>query len=266
LIQFTGANIVKVQSLDSVTNQDRSLAVSGILTITTLNPSGGVYGTTSGPVSQVNRFTNYSGTSTTFGNIVALGTGSCNVLYAAVSRSFVAGDVSFEQLTQGLFAAPGAFGAAGTPSMVISFADCAGAFDSCSGLVEAAGGVLNVGGQLPVANGIADVAQAGQAVQAGINNFRIFVQGNGPNLAPGAGGTSVVPGTPSGLLKVDMQIDFTVHAGLWVNQQNTVFVISGGTPAGIGKNPIPMLGEVLCFEDACPGDRRADFVDLRGNG
>src|SRR5207253_8584374 len=27
----------------------------------------------------------------------------------------------------------------------------------------------------------------------------------------------------------------------------------------------PMLGEVLCFEDMCPMDRRADFVDLRGN-
>ena len=44
-----------------------------------------------------------------------------------------------------------------------------------------------------------------------------------------------------------------------------MFVISGGTPAGIGKNPSPMLGEVLCFEDSCPADRRADFVDLRGD-
>ena len=87
-------------------------------------------------------------------------TGGCNVLYAAVSRSFVAGDVSFEQLTEGLFPAPSAFGAAGTPSMVISFADCSGAFDVCSG--EPTGSVtINVGGILPVADGFADVAQSG---------------------------------------------------------------------------------------------------------
>ena len=72
-------------------------------------------------------------------------------------------------------------------------------------------------------------------------------------------------GDPAGLLKVDMQIDYTGYSGLAVNEQNTVFVISGGTPAGIGKNPSPMLGEVLCFEDGCPADRRADFVDLRGD-
>ncbi|MFY9556231.1 MAG: hypothetical protein WAV47_16080, partial [Blastocatellia bacterium] len=32
-----------------------------------------------------------------------------------------------------------------------------------------------------------------------------------------------------------------------------------------GKNPSPMVTEVLCFEDICPADRRADFVDLRGD-
>jgi hypothetical protein len=63
-----------------------------------------------------------------------------------------------------------------------------------------------------------------------------------------------------------MQIDFTLHSGIAVSEEGTVFVISGGTPAGIGKNPSPMLGEILCFEDACPMDRRGDFVDLRGNG
>jgi hypothetical protein len=148
--------------------------------------------------------------------------------------------------------------------MIISFADCSGAFDVCSG--NATGGVtVNVGGILPVADGFADVAQSGLTRTPGVNNFRIFAQGNGPDLAPPTGGTAIVPGTPSGLLKVDMQIDYTAHSGLAVNQQNTVFVISGGTPAGIGKNPSPMLGEVLCFEDGCPADRRADFVDLRGN-
>src|SRR5262249_55695456 len=111
-----------------------------------------------------------------------------------------------------------------------------------------------------------DVAQAGLTRTPGVNNFRVFVLGNGPDIRPAAGGTSVVPGTPASVLKVDMQIDFTLHSGITVNEEGTVFVISGGTPAGIGKNPSPMLGEILCFEDMCPMDRRADFVDLRGNG
>ncbi len=118
----------------------------------------------------------------------------------------MAGDVSFEQLTEGLFPAPSAFGAAGTPSMVISFADCSGVFDICSG--EATGSVsVNVGGTIPAADGFADVAQSGLTRTPGVNNFRIFVLGNGPDLRPAAGGTAVVPGTPSTLLKVDMQID-----------------------------------------------------------
>src|SRR6185436_11309302 len=90
----------------------------------------GTYGTASGPAPQVNSFTNYSGTATTFGNIVALASGSCNVLYAAVSRSSVATDDAGTQATEGLFANPSALGA--TPSMIISFADCAGGFDSCT--------------------------------------------------------------------------------------------------------------------------------------
>ena len=71
---------------------------------------------------------------------------------------------------------------------------------------------VNVGGILPVADGFADVAQAGLTRTPGVNNFRIMVQGNGPNLAPPAGGTAVVPGTPSGLLKIDMQIDYTGYS------------------------------------------------------
>src|SRR6185369_8256031 len=96
--------------------------------------------------------------------------------------------------------------------------------------------------------------------------FRIFVEGDGPDLAPAAGGTAIVPGTPNGLLRIaGFQVDYTIHSGLTVSEEGTVFVISGGTPAGIGKNPSPMLGEVLCFEDMCPMDRRADPVDLRGD-
>src|SRR5262249_24491197 len=206
--------------------------------------------------SQVNRFTNYSGNSTTFGNIVALASGNCNVLYAAVSRSAVATDDAGTQLTEGLFANPAALGA--TPSMVISFADCAGAFDACSGLV----GTINLGGQIPVADGVADVATVGQALSAGVNNFRVFVLGNGPDIRTGAGTTAIVT---SSTLKVDMQIDFAGQGGITVDENATVYVISGAEPAGVGKSPSPMLGEILCFEDQCPADRRADFVDFRGD-
>src|SRR5689334_3559949 len=268
LIQFTGGAIFKALPIPHVPAVDCALRSTRVV------PSIPTVGLTSvTPLSSASvRVTNYSsgapgaaGTITPlFGDVVALATGGGNTVYAAVSRSFVPGDVSFEQLTEGLFPAPAAFGALGTPSMVISFADCSGSFDVCSG--EATGSVItNVGGIIPIADGFADGPQAGITVTRGVNNFRIFVQGNGPNLAPPAGGTGVVPNTPTGLLKVDMQVDYTGYSGLWVNQEGTVFVISGGTPAGIGKNPSPMLGEILCFADSCPADRRADFVDLRGD-
>ena len=274
LIQFTGGAIFKAAEVCRTTACTVDLGITRInRTINlipdppTLNSWNGIGAGAGQPLTANGvRNTNYGGgNSNTFANIVSLASGGCNVLYAAVSRSFVAGPPSFEQLTMSLFPAPTAFGAAGTPSMVISFADCSGLFDVCSG--QATGSVsVNVGGILPVADGIADVAQAGTTRSPGVNNFRIFVQGAGPSLAPAAGGTAVVPGTPSNLLSiVDLQIDYTAHSGLAVNEQNTVFVISGGTPAGIGKNPSPMLGEVLCFEDGCPADRRADFVDLRAD-
>ena len=164
LIQFTGGAIFKAAPLTHVPGEECSLRSTRVV------PSIPTVGLTSvTPLSSSSvRVTNYSsgrpgqaGTLTPlFGNIVAIATGGCNVVYAAVSRSFVAGDVSFEQLTQGLFPAPSAFGTAGTPSMIISFADCSGAFDICSG--EAGGSVqTNVGGILPIADGFADVAQAG---------------------------------------------------------------------------------------------------------
>ena len=192
-----------------------------------------------------------------FGNIVSITNGPCNTIYAAIARSFVPGDVSFDQLTMGLFSNPSALGP--TPSMIISFADCAGGFDGCSGITEGSV-VTNVGGTLPIRDHFADGPAAGVATVAGVNNFRVFALGNGPDIRTGTSAI-VTPNT----LKVDMQIDYTAYSGLAVNEQNTVFVISGGTPAGIGKNPSPMLGEVLCFEDGCPADRRADFVDLRGD-
>jgi hypothetical protein len=225
--------------------------------------SGGIslssaQGTTAAPILSAAgyRLTNYSGPATTFGNVVALDAGPCNVLYAAVARSFVSTDDAGTQITEGAFTNPSALGA--TPSMVISFADCSGAFDLCTSPAS------GFAGQLPVADGFADVAANGLTRTSGVNNFRVFALGNGPDIRPAAGQTSAI--ATSTTLKVDMQIDFTLHSGLAVDENGTVYVISGGTPAGIGKNPSPMVTEVLCFEDQCPMDRRADFVDLRGNG
>src|SRR5262249_1814837 len=123
LIQRTGGNIVKVTSTDRTvkigTNsgwQDRSLATSGFQTFTTLNPTLAAYGTARGTVNQVidgftvtqiNTFTNYSGTSFLFGNIMALACGPCNTVYAAVARSLEPGDDQFTQATEGFFSTAG---------------------------------------------------------------------------------------------------------------------------------------------------------------
>ncbi|HMG35363.1 MAG TPA: hypothetical protein VKM94_15595 [Blastocatellia bacterium] len=256
LIGLGGANIVKVQSLDTPTNQDRSLATATFQLITNLNPPNRRYPDTSGPPTQINRFTNYSGTSTTFGNIVALAIGQCNSLYAAVARSFVAGDDQGTQSTEGLFTNPSALGP--TPSMVISFADCSGRLDACSTLPAAP----NLG-IIPSPDGLADSSDLLIPATPGVNNFRVFVLGNGPDIRSLASTNNIIT---TFTLKIDMQIDFTAHAGLAVDQNRTVYVISGGEPAGVGKSPSPSLGEILCFEDTCPADRRADFVDLRSDG
>src|ERR1044072_8873291 len=267
LIQFTGGAIFKAAPIPHVPGVGCALRSTRVVVGI---PTVGLTSVT--PLSSASaRVTNYSsgspgaaGTITPlFGNVASITTGPCNVLYAAVARSFRAADDGFTQNTEGRFTAPAAF-TSGTPSMIISFADCSGAFDVCSG--ETAGAVnTNVGGTLPVADGFSGAATASAARTLGVNNFRIFVQGNGPDLAPAVGGTAIVPGTPSGLLKVDMQIDYTAHSGIVVSGEGTVFVISGGTPAGIGTNPSNLTGEILCFEDMCPMDRRADFVDLRGD-
>ncbi|PYS25952.1 MAG: hypothetical protein DMF72_00165, partial [Acidobacteria bacterium] len=203
--------------------------------------------------------TNYSGTSTTFGNIVAINAGPENVIYAAVSRSFNAADDAGTRATEGLFTNPAALGA--TPSMVISFADRAGAFDICSGVPTPPG--PNVGGILPIADGVADVAQPPLAPVAGVNNFRVFVLGNGPDIRPVTPATS--PIVTSQTLKMNMQVDYSIHAGIVTDETGTVFVLSGAAPAGSGSNPSPSLGEMLAFPDQLPADRRADFIDLRGD-
>ena len=256
LRNFTGSNIVKITSVDNPVGgasgwQDRSLATSGILTLATLTPSGGVYGTTSGPVNQVNRFTNYSGASTTFGNVAALAAGPNGSLYAAVARSFEVTDTLAVQDTAGLFTNPPALGP--TPAMVISFADARGAFDLCTSPLA------GTPGSLPVADGIADAAEAGLTLVPGVNNFRVFALGTGPDVRGHIAGA-----TASNTLQVDFQVDGTIYSGLVVDEAAQVYLVSGGTPAAVGRDPSPGLGEILTFPDKQPFDRRADVVDLRG--
>jgi hypothetical protein len=258
LANLTGANIVKITSVDQPGVggfQDRSLATSGFATLTTLNPLNGNYGSPSGPTKQISRVTNYSGTSTTFGNIVALAAGPNNIPYAALARSFVPTDPAATQNTEGLFANPPELGP--TPSMIISFADTTGAFDRCSGIIPS---TLQVTGTLPVADGFADVALSGLPLQAGVNNFRAFVLGNGPDVRG-----HLIGATPANTLKMDFQVDATVYAGLAVDEEAKVYLISGGTPAGVGRDPSPERGEILVFPDQQLFDRRADFIDLRGD-
>ncbi|HJQ69266.1 MAG TPA: hypothetical protein VKA70_09850, partial [Blastocatellia bacterium] len=264
LIQFTGAAIFKATELPRAAGDPGVCGTPGrinrsIPLIATPPTLGSAAGTSGSPALTVagSRLTNYSGNATTFGNVTAITAGACNTLYAAVSASFQPGAVSFEQLTQGLFTNPAALGA--TPSMIISFADCSGAFDTCS--IGPAGSAIF--GVIPIGDGFADGGSFNAIRVPGVNNFRVFVLGNGPDIRPPAGQTSLI--VTAGTLKVDMQIDYTLHSGIAVSEEGTVFVISGGTPAGVGKNPSPMVTEILCFEDMCPMDRRADFVDLRGD-
>ena len=87
------------------------------------------------------------------------------MLYAALARSFVATDDALTRNTEGLFSNPAALGP--TPSMIISFADAAGRFDSCTNGTGT--------GILPIGDGIADAATAGNPVTPGVNIFRVFV-------------------------------------------------------------------------------------------
>ena len=243
LINMTGANIVKIAPAG--TNQTRSLATNGFDTLTTLNPVNGLYPNASGPIGQLNHFTNYSGTSTFFGNIAAIAAGPSNVLYAAVARSHNSRDSAADQSTEGPFTNTSKLGS--TPSMIISFAD-------------SLGGVNNCNAALTVADGIADVISNKGALIAGVNNFQTFAMGNGPDRR----NTLAAFGTKKNTQKIDFQVDYTIYAGLSVDEEGKVYVVSGGTPAGIGSNPSPGRGEILLFPDDTPYDRRADYVDQRG--
>jgi hypothetical protein len=270
LENFTGANITKISSYDLPREdgwQDRAVVVRAnpLMFLNTLSPANGIYGLSRAPVlnftePQVNLITNYSGMSPTFGNIASLATGPNNILYAALARSLVPTDKDETQKTEGLFVNPDALGP--TPAMIISFADTSGAFDSCSipDSVSLNSTSAFPPGTVPIGDGIADVAKAGLPLVPGVTNFRAFVLGNGPDVR----GT-LVSTTISDTLQMDLQIDYTIYSGLAVDEESKVYVISGGTPAGVGLNPSPSRGEILLFSDAQPFDRRADYIDLRGN-
>ncbi|MGH9822289.1 MAG: hypothetical protein ACREDR_03370, partial [Blastocatellia bacterium] len=281
LVGFTGGNIIKVTSLDDPLGfntgnqwQDRSLAVNQFLTLTSLTqlqppPVGGGPATESGAIAkQANLFTDYSGEANLFGNIEALSAGPCNTVYAAVARSGESGDDSLTQDTEGFFSTAGtALGA--TPTMIIRFSDVVGSFAPCSvivsvegppiaGVVRPAGGrsggppqFLSIG--LPIGDGVADVAMAGQQIVPGVNNFRVFALGNGPDIRSSSAASAVGATTANTLRIIDgpgFQVDPTIHSGITVNEEGTVYVVSGGTPAGIGKNPSAGFGEILIFPDS----------------
>ncbi|HEY1851900.1 MAG TPA: hypothetical protein VGG60_12805 [Candidatus Binataceae bacterium] len=243
LINLTGANIVKITPVG--TNNTRSLATSGFMTMTTLSPVNGSYGTASGPAAQSDLYTNYSGTSKFFGNIAAIATGPSNVLYAAVARSLNPNDPSAVKSTEGPFANLSRLGP--TPSMVISFADSIGGTNNCNP-------------SLTAPDGIADVIVRNQGLVAGVNNFQTFVMGTGPDRR----GAAAAFGTAQNTRKLDFQVDYTIYSGITVDEEGKVYLISGGTPAGVGSNPSPNRGEILLFPDDTPYDRRADYIDLRG--
>ena len=103
LVQLSGAAIFKA------TEAPRTICgtagrINRVIPLIATPPTLGSAATSATALSVTgSRLTNYSGNATTFGNVVAIATGPCNVLYAAVSPSFQPGAVSFEQLTQGLF-------------------------------------------------------------------------------------------------------------------------------------------------------------------
>jgi hypothetical protein len=239
LTNLTGGNVVEIASVDDPTGahggpwQDRSLATNGFVTLTTLNPPGGVYPGSNGPTKQINRATNYSGTSPVFGNIAALAAGPGNRVYAAVSASL--SKKRFASV-EGPFTNPKNIKP--TPNMIISFAD-----------YRPAGP-----GLLPVADGFADPVD-NKTLVPGKNNFTPFVLGTGAKMK-----------NAKGVLKIDpFQVDYSIYSGIAVDQANTVYVISGGTPNNVGLDPSPNLGEILAFPDTNPFDRHADAVNFRGD-
>ena len=193
--------------------------------------------------------TNYSGTSSVFGNIAAITAGPNNVIYAAAAAS----NTGVSNPSEGLFAAPAAF-PSGLPSMIMTFADATGRLDVCSAADPSLQGVI------PIGNGIADAAGPGTSI-----TWRAFALGNGPDVRTSTAPLSFVGGTTTFERLICKSIS-TIYSGISVNEEGTPFVISGGTPAAVGNDPSPLVSEIRGFEDKQPYDRRADYVDFRGRG
>ena len=147
------------------------------------------------------------------------------------------------QKTEGFFANPDDLGP--TPSMIISFADTSGGTDVCT--IPPDG--VSTAGVLPVADGIADAVKAGLEIQPDSSNYRIFALGNGPDVRSQA---SLIGATLTNTLQLEFQVDYSVFSGLTVDEENKVYVVSGGAPAGVGLDPSPKLGEVLVFPMPVP--------------
>jgi len=88
--------------------------------------------------------------------------------------------------------------------MIISFADSQGAFERVFGADNVAN--INIGGVIPVGDGYADGPSISTARVVGVNNFRVFALGNGPDTRPTPPATS--PIVTASTLRLDMQIDF----------------------------------------------------------
>jgi hypothetical protein len=108
LIQLSGAALFKATEICATIAGDTCRATPRINRVITAIPDpptlNSWVGSSANPVVTASavRNTNYGGgSSTLFGDVIAITSGPCNVLYAAVSRSFVAGDVSIEQITEG---------------------------------------------------------------------------------------------------------------------------------------------------------------------
>jgi hypothetical protein len=63
---------------------------------------------------------------------------------------------------------------------------------------------------------------------------------------------------------MDFQVDYSIFSGLALDENYNAYLISGGSPASVGRDPSPTMGEVLLLPDrgASTGGR---IIDLRGD-
>src|SRR5262249_59410447 len=145
-----------------------------------------------------------------------------------VARSRELGDDQFTQATEGFFSTAGATLGA-TPTMVIRFADVVGAAAPCTLPQNPISGAPVSQGGLPIGDGFADPATTGipltvppapagtPTLTPGVNNFRVFVLGNGPDIRSTSAGAAIGATTANTLRIADgvgFQVDATIHSGI----------------------------------------------------